>query len=416
MGSAIPVRTAEPPLPTTMPLLSRSTAAAASSNIPNSRTGEPSELVHLEFIRNQAAIADGSGGEAVEAYHRSLFLYRHAGDMERWDQETRLHEHRLRGLELRLNEMDGQLASLPHLLANPLGPQPGETTERPPSTPWNAWDVVMFILAGIGVVGLLVFGILNISFNLLESGLITFQENPIRAYFWAALLPAGALAVKVGWDCLRHPRLRGFYLWSCLVLGILGVLAWLSAYASVYPSLSKNTAERIQSLSVFSTPPADAGWLLGTNSAGTRWIDILLVGSQAVAEIFVSAVLGIYMTQVFHRHHSSRSSRNPRFAQLDEHRARLEKEVSRERLGLAEARGQSKRLEHQLNALLAFAQSAWQQEVALRRDQTHQQRLLLDQIASQLREQLGGMPHGTRLPALRESLSPTNSTTDLPTR
>jgi len=101
---------------------------------------------------------------------------------------------------------------------------------------------------------------------------------------------------------------------------------------------------------------------------------------------------------------------------LDEHRGRLEKEVARERLGLAEARGQTKRLEHQLNALLAFAQSAWQQEVALRRDQTHQQRLLLDQIASQLREQLGGMPHGTRLPALRESLSPTNSTTDIPTR
>ena len=407
---------AEPSLPTTMTLLSRQTSAASASNVPNFKTGEPSEQVHLEFIRDQAAIADPAGGEAIEAYHRSLFLYRNAEEMERWDQQARLHEHRLRGLELRLDEIEGQLASLPHLLANPLGPQPGEPTERPPSTPWNAWDVAMFILAGVGVVGLLVFGIFNISFNLLESGLVTFQENPVRAYFWAALLPAGALAVKVGWDCLRHPKLRGIYLWSCLVLGILGVLAWLSAYAAVYPSLSKNTAERIQSLSVFSAPTSDVGWLMGTNSAGTRWIDVLLVGSQAVAEIFVSAVLGIYMTQVFHRHHSARSSRNPRFSQLEEQRVKLEKEVARERLGLAEARGQTQRMEHQLNALLAFAQSAWQREVALRRDQTHQQRLLLDQIAAQLREQLGGMPQGSRVPALRETSSPTHSPTDITSR
>ena len=207
-----------------MTLLSRQTYAASASNVPNFKTGEPSDQVHLEFIRDQAAIADPAGGEAVEAYHRSLFLYRNAGEMERLDQQARLHEHRLRGLELRLSEIEGQLSSLPHLLANPLGPQPGEPTERPPSTPWNAWDVAMFILAGVGVVGLLVFGIFNISFNLLESGLVTFQENPVRAYFWAALLPAGALAVKVGWDCLRHPKLRGVYLWSCLVLGILGLL------------------------------------------------------------------------------------------------------------------------------------------------------------------------------------------------
>ncbi len=392
-----------------MTLLSRSTTATAASQISGHPKGEPSDQVHLEFIRDQAAIADASGGEAVEAYHRSLFLYRNAGEMERWEQQARLHEHRLRGLELRLNEMEGQLSSLPHLLANPLTPQPGDTADRPPSTPWNSWDATMFILAAMGVVGLLVFGIFNISFNLLESGLVTFQENPLRAYFWAALLPAGALAVKVGWDCLRHPKLRGIYLWSCLVLGILGVLAWLSAYAAVYPSLSKNTAERIQSLSVFSAPSTETGWLLGTNSAGTRWIDILLVGSQAIAEIFVSAVLGIYMTQVFHRHHSPRSSGNPRFAQLDEQRVRLEKEVARERLGLAEARGQTQRMEHQLNALLAYALSAWRREVALRRDQTHQQRLLLDQIASQLREQLGGMVHGNRMPSLREPPAPMDS-------
>lgn len=350
--------------------------------------------LHIDFIRNQALLTDTSGADAVEAFHRSLFLYQHATEFERWEQETKLHEARLVVLEVRMNEVESQLTGISHLLPNPIGNPPasaaGEAQIRPPSTPWNGWDMTMFLLSGFGVIGLLIFGVLNISFNLLESGLVTFQETPIRAYFWAALLPAGALAVKVGWDCLRSPRLRGLYLWICLGLGLLGVLAWLSAYAAVYPSLSKNTAERIQSLSVFNNAPPDTGWFLGSNAAGTRRTDIILVGSQALAEIFLSAVMGIYMTQLFLRHHAARSSANPRFQQLTEERRRLDAESTRERLGLAEARGQRSRLDHQLSALLAFARSTWQREVALRNDQSHQQRLLLDQIAAQLHDRLGG--------------------------
>ena len=358
---------------------------------PGSPTDEPADQIHLEFIRDQATSEAENGAESVESYHRSLFLYRHAPELERWEQQARLHEHRLRGLELQLGELETQLTSLPHLLANPLASSEGENATPPASTPWNGWDVTMFVLAGIGVVGLLLFGIFNISFNLLESGLVTFQENPIRAYFWAALLPAGALAVKVGWDCLRSLRLRSRYLWGCLASGLLGVLLWLAAYAAVYPSLSKGTAERIQSLSVFAAPTPEAGWLLGSNSAGTRWVDILLVASQATAEIFLSSVLGIYMTQLFQRHHALRSSKNPRFSQIDQRRLQIQTEVTQERMGLAEARGQRQRLEHQLTAVLAYAHSSWLREVALRRDHSHQQRILLDQITSQLREQLSGL-------------------------
>ena len=93
----------------------------------------------------------------------------------------------------------------------------------------------MFAAALLGIASLIVFGVLNISFNLLESGLVTFMENPVRAYFWTALLPVGALGVKVGWDFLQNRRIRDMYLWACLALGVGGVLVWVAAYASIYP-------------------------------------------------------------------------------------------------------------------------------------------------------------------------------------
>ena len=103
----------------------------------------------------------------------------------------------------------------------------------------------MFGVCCAAIVFLIAFGVSNISFNLLESGFVTFRENPVRAYLWTALLPVGALAVKVGWDSLGGRRARGLYLWSCLVAGLAGLLAWVAAYASVYPSLSKGINDQI---------------------------------------------------------------------------------------------------------------------------------------------------------------------------
>jgi hypothetical protein len=243
---------------------------------------------------------------------------------------------------------------------------------------------VMFAGALLAVVSLLVFGVFNISFNLLESGLVTFLENPIRAYFWAALLPVGALAVKVGWDFLKTPRLRDLYLWSCLAAGILGVLVWVAAYATVYPTLSKTINENIESLSVFDQPSVKTS----VTAAGAKWVDAITVASQAVAEIFLSAVLGIYMTIIYSRHRPVRLAGNPLFTQVDQERRLLEQEVSQERLSLAEAKGNRTRLENQLTALLAYAKSMFQKEVAERRDQAAQKRDLLDQLSQHLRTQL----------------------------
>jgi len=112
----------------------------------------------------------------------------------------------------------------------------------------------MFVICAAGIVCLIAFGVSNISFNLLESGFITFRENPIRAYLWTALLPVGALAIKVGWDSLQEKKMRDRYLWFCLTAGILGVLVWVAAYASVYPTLSKGINDQIASLTVFDSP------------------------------------------------------------------------------------------------------------------------------------------------------------------
>src|SRR5688572_28065886 len=168
----------------------------------NARKDLPQTIVpavHLEFIQNQAGLAEAESVEEIEAYHRALFLHHHAAELEKYEQQTHLHQSRIDHMEQRLQETNSRLAQVNALV-------PADTdgqADVKPSLPWNAWDRAMFVAAGVAIASLLIFGVLNISFNLLESGLVTFVESPIRSYFWAALLPVGALAVKVGWDILR---------------------------------------------------------------------------------------------------------------------------------------------------------------------------------------------------------------------
>jgi hypothetical protein len=264
-----------------------------------------------------------------------------------------------------------------------------------PNSPWNLWDRFMFTLAGLGILCLLAFGVLKISFNLLESGLITFVQNPIRSYFWAALLPIGALGVKIGWDFIQTQRRKEWYLWTCLTAGAAGVIVWLAAYATVYPTLSKTTTEHLASLSVFDTTNVNDGFLRGTTAGGAKMVDAVIVAAQAIAEIFLSAALGIYMTVIYGRHRPVRLVGNPLFTQLDEERRAMEEDVARERLALAEARGNQNRLESQLIALVSYARSLFQKESALRQDQSQHRRALLDQISEQLRSQLKTFENGS---------------------
>jgi hypothetical protein len=353
----------------------------------NGQTDSIAPAVHLEFIQNRATFAEGDALEEVEAYHRALFLHHHAHDLERFQQEVRIHEDQLGRFELALQETNSRLSGINKLIPVQVNGEP----DIHPTSPWNAWDRAMFIGALLGICALLVFGVLNISFNLLESGLITFTESPMRAYFWAALLPVGALGVKIGWDFLQRQRLRDFYLWSCLTAGVAGVLLWLAAYAFVYPTLSKSTSEHIDSLSVFDSGAASHGLLGGTNAAGVKTADAVIVGSQAVAEIFLSAVLGIYMTVIYGRHRPVRLSANPLYMQLDQERESLVKRIATERLALGEARGKMSRLENQMAALLSYAKSMFQKETAVQRDRNAQKIAALDRISAQLRVQLAGV-------------------------
>jgi hypothetical protein len=344
-------------------------------------------MVHLEFIQNQALLPEEEGLEAIEAYHRALFLHQHAADLERFQQQGKTHAERLVHLDSRLKEIQAKLSQREKLVPVNMDGQP----DVHPAAPWNIWDRAMFTAALLGILAMLVFGVLNISFNLLESGLVTFTENPLRAYFWAALLPIGALAVKIGWDFLQSRTKRDAYLWTCLTLGVAGVLVWVAAYASVYPTLSKSTAEHIDSLNVFDSASTAAS----VTTSGAKWSDVIIVASQATAEIFLSAVLGMYLTVLYSRHRPVRLAANPLFTQLDEERRQLEESVAQERIALAEAKGSESRLMHQLTALVAYAKSMFQKEAALRRDQAQQKRLLLDQISEQLRNQLQTIQNGS---------------------
>lgn len=337
--------------------------------------------IHLEFIRTAVESGSETALEEVETFHRALFLHQHSGDLERLQQEQRLREDRLTGLETRLARVGERLAGEMELV--PVLEEGRPDTQ--PSAPWNFWDRAMAVLSAVAIVCLLVFGVFNVSFNLLESGIVTFAEQPVRAYFWAAPLPVGALAVKIGWDVLSSRRKRGVYLWICLLTGVLAVLVWVAAYASVYPMLSRSTADDFASLSVFDGGAAGSDFLTRYTSGGVKRLDMILVAAQAVAEICLSAALGIYLTQLFARHRPVRLARNAAFDQYEAERRLVEGEVTRERLALADARGGICRIENQLTAYLAYVRSLVQREGMLRRDPVHQKRRLIEEMAERLR-------------------------------
>jgi hypothetical protein len=88
------------------------------------------------------------------------------------------------------------------------------------------------------------------------------------------------------------------------------------------------------------------------------------------------------MTMIHGKHRTVRLVGNPLFTQVDEERRSLEENIARERMALGVANGNRTRLENQLVALLAYAKSMFQKELALRRDQSEQRQAWLDQRRS----------------------------------
>ncbi len=350
--------------------------------------------VHLEFIQNHLESADPTAPAQVEEYHRALFLHHHAIEWEKFRQQARIHEDRLAFLEGRLKATQLALSERPKLVPASLD---GEEDLKPGS-PWNVWDVTMLVVSCLGILSLLTFGVLNISFNLLESGFITFRENPFRSYLWAALLPVGALAAKVGWDCLKDRQRRDVYLWTCLALGMLGVLVWVGAYACVYPTLSKGIDDHIAALTLFDRSASAPALASRLDFAGAKWVNVITLAAQAVAEIFISALLGIYLTNLYARHRPVRLAQDPAFSQLDAERRNLEASVERERLSLGEATGNLVRLENQLSALIAYGKSLVHRETARRQDRSEKRQIILDQLSEHLRQHIDETGTGNRLP------------------
>jgi hypothetical protein len=361
--------------------------------------------VHLEFIQNQLENGHASAPEQIEQYHRALFMHHHGPEWEACRQEIKTRQDKLAFLEGRLKETQLRLSERTKLVPASLNGQ----EDLKPTLPWNNWDRAMFLVCGLGILGLITFGILNISFNLLESGLVTFRENPIRTYFWAALLPVGALSVKVGWDFLDNPGQRNRYLWVSLALGVTGVIVWVAAYALVYPTLSKGITEQIASLSVFDNAATSGS---GLNFAGAKWVDVVTVAAQAIAEIFLSAVLGMYLTELYARHRPVRLAHDPAFTQLDQERKDIETCVERERTGLGRANGNLLRLENQLTALIAYGTSIFHREASRRQDQAEKKQLVLDQLSEHLRQHLDAIDNTQlvkRTPVANVSLPQNNS-------
>ena len=344
--------------------------------------------IDMDYIQNLAMTQREDGAAAVETYHQAMFLHEHGLALERFKQEEHIHNDRLEHLEQQLTGTRNRLAEVERL--EPID-NDGEPDDQP-TTPWNIWDRTMFGMGIIGILAMVIFGIMNISFNLLESGIVTFMEHPIRAYFWAALLPVGALAVKVGWDLLENERSRAKYVWATLCIGMLSLLVWISAYALVYPSLSKTTEEQIGALSVFdSANNTDSG----TTATGVKTLDMINVIAQAIAEICLSAVLGIYLTMIYQKHRPVRLAINPTFFQFDQERDVLERSIATERMALAAAQGQLNHLENKLTVIKAYAKALFEKETIKKEQNDHQKHLTLARIESELRSHLNELDQPT---------------------
>jgi len=123
------------------------------------------------------------------------------------------------------------------------------------------------------------------------------------------------------------------------------------------------------------------------------------VAGQAVAEIFLSAVIGMYLTSLYARHRPVRLACNPAFKQLDEERRSLEETVAHERFAFGEAAGNLVRLENQLSALIAYGKSMLHREAAKRQNQAEKRQIILDQLSDHLRHHLDPADGNNRLAA-----------------
>jgi uncharacterized protein involved in exopolysaccharide biosynthesis len=121
------------------------------------------------------------------------------------------------------------------------------------------------------------------------------------------------------------------------------------------------------------------------------------VASQAIAEIFLSAVMGMYLTILYARHRPVRLALDPTFNQLTQERRNLETRIAQERLNLGEANGNLVRLENQLSALIAYGRSVFHREQAQRKDQSEKRQVILDQLSEHVRSHLEASNASNRL-------------------
>jgi hypothetical protein len=135
------------------------------------------------------------------------------------------------------------------------------------------------------------------------------------------------------------------------------------------------------------------------NFAGAKWVDVITVGAQAIAEIFLSAVMGIYLTLLYARHRPVRLAIDPAYSQLSQERRKLDAMIAAERLSFGEATGHLVRLENQLAALIAYGKSMFHRESAKRQDQSEKRRVILDQLSDHLRNHLDAIEPANRLAA-----------------
>src|SRR5258708_7945494 len=103
--------------------------------------------VHLEFVQNQLENLTPAASEQIAEYHRALFLHHHAVEWEKYRQEVKTHQDKVSFLESRLNETHLGLRGRAKLVPVRIDGQ----DDVNPTSPWNSWDLAMFVACSLGI-------------------------------------------------------------------------------------------------------------------------------------------------------------------------------------------------------------------------------------------------------------------------
>jgi hypothetical protein len=288
------------------------------------------------FIEAEAGAGDDAGASRVADHHRNLHTMARGGAMFTLERIRQKVEANLSSIGEGIVRLRAQLTKTR---------QWDDTPSAQPAKPWAWWEIGGAVLNGVGALACLFIDVHTYCVNLMESGLRTFREDPVSAYFYGGL----ALGLPVGLKTLLgrfgHKDGGVCRLWRGLAIATVALcIAGFVAFALAYPSPG--------------SAPSGFGSLVGgaaAHSAESPEVQKVFSVLLMVVTGAISALLWHNLTTTLEEHRRSGREINEQWKVLREELERLEacRHIEMETLGAIEGKLAEYRAEQ--NALVDSA-------------------------------------------------------------